>query len=119
MDSIGTLMTRAFSCTCPKCHQGKLYQSGFDLRLKDRCDVCGLHLAGNDSADGPAVFLIFVLGFLLVPAAVVLDMLVSPPLWVHVVLWGVLALVLTVLCLKPLKALVLLIQYQTRPETWK
>jgi uncharacterized protein (DUF983 family) len=76
-------------------------------------------LADNDSADGPAVFLIFILGFLLVPAAVLLDWALAPPLWLHAVLWGILALGLTVGCLKPIKSLVLLIQYRTRPETWQ
>jgi uncharacterized protein (DUF983 family) len=77
-----------------------------------------LNLADNDSGDGPAVFLIFLLGFLLVPLAVCLEVLTSPPLWVHAVLFGVLALGLTLGLLKPLKSLVLLIQYRTRPETW-
>ncbi len=96
-----------------------MYQSFFDLRLNDRCFKCGLNLADNDSADGPAVFLIFILGFLLVPAAVFMDWAFHLPLWVHGLLWGSLALLVTLGALKPLKSLVLLIQYRTRPGSWR
>ena len=113
------LIRQSFRCRCPRCGQGRLYVSRFDLRLNDRCGSCGLNLADNDSADGPAVFLIFLLGFLLVPAAVWMDWAFDVPLWVHAVLWGLLALVLTVGALKPLKSLVLLIQYRTRPGSWQ
>lgn len=113
------LLRQSFRCRCPRCGQGRLYAAPFDLRLNDQCHHCGLNLAGNDSADGPAVFLIFLLGFLLVPAAVLMDWVFEWPLWLHVVVWGVLALMLTVGALKPLKSLVLLIQYRTRPESWR
>jgi uncharacterized protein (DUF983 family) len=90
----------------PRCGEGRLYRSLYNLNLNDRCPNCGLNLADNDSADGPAVFLIFILGFLLVPAAVLLDWAFSPPLWLHAILWGLLALMVTVGALKPLKSLV-------------
>jgi uncharacterized protein (DUF983 family) len=113
------MMKLALRCRCPRCGEGRLYRSLYNLNLNDRCPNCGLNLADNDSADGPAVFLIFILGFLLVPAAVLLDWAFSPPLWLHAILWGLLALMVTVGALKPLKSLVLLIQYRTRPETWQ
>lgn len=98
---------------------GRLFAGTYDLRLNDRCTSCGLNLAENDSGDGPAVFLIFILGFLLVPLAVWVEFTFSPPLWVHGVVWGASALGLTFASLKPIKSLVLLIQYRTRPETWR
>ena len=114
-----SLIWRGMKCRCPKCGQGRLFAALFDLRLNDRCASCHLNLAENDSGDGPAVFLIFILGFLLVPTAVLVDVLFHPPLWVHAVLWGVLALGMTLGALKPVKSLVLLLQYVYRPETWK
>ena len=72
-----------------------------------------------DSADGPAVFLIFVLGFTLVPLALGLEVLFAPPLWVHGVLWSVVTLGLTLGSLRPLKACVLALQYRYRPEDFK
>ncbi len=90
----------------------------FDLTLLPECKSCGLNLAKNDSADGPAVFLIFILGFLLVPAALLLENIAAPPLWVHAILWGAIALGLTVGSLKPLKAYIIALQYKHRPGDW-
>jgi uncharacterized protein (DUF983 family) len=94
-------LKRSMGCKCPRCGEGHLY------------------LKKNDSADGPAVFLIFILGALLVPMALILDAVVEPPLWVHAVLWGSVALGLTVGSLKPLKSLVIGIQYRHRPADWE
>jgi len=114
---LGTIIL-GLTCKCPKCGQGKLYASTYDLNLRDQCPVCGLDLARNDSADGPAVFLIFILGFSLVPLALITDHLFSPPLWAHGVLWTVIALALTLGSLKPLKAYIIALQYKHRPNDW-
>lgn len=87
--------------------------------MREKCGDCGLDLAENDSADGPAVFLIFVLGFLLVPLALTFDAFLSPPLWVHAVLWMTVALGLTVGSLRPLKSYIIALEYKHRPESWR
>lgn len=111
-------ITLAMSCKCPKCQKGDLYKKGFTIELNDHCPECGLDFSKNDSADGPAVFLIFILGALLVPLALILDAYMEPPLWVHAVLWTAVALVLTLGALKPLKAYIIALQYKHRPEDW-
>jgi uncharacterized protein (DUF983 family) len=108
----------AFRCKCPKCHQGTLYQSRFDLRLNDKCPECGFDLEKNDSADGPAVFLIFILGALIVPLALFVDAIFIIPLWLHAVIWSVLVLLLTVGSLKPLKSYIIMLQYKYRKSDW-
>lgn len=100
---------------CPKCGQGDLYDSRWTLTVRRACPVCGLDLTRADSADGPAVFLIFVLGFALVPLAFLFETLCAPPLWVHALLWGTVALAATVGSLRPLKAFVIRLQYKHRP----
>lgn len=112
-------LRKALACKCPKCGEGNLYPSTFDLTLNKECGTCGLDLAKNDSADGPAVFLIFILGFFLVPLALGFEFLVHPPLWVHALLWLVVALALTLGSLKPLKAFIIALQYKHRPGDWK
>ena len=62
--------------------------------------------------------MIFVLGFLLVPAALLFDTLVEPPLWVHAALWGVVALGLCIGALKPLKSYIIYLQYKHRKSDW-
>ncbi len=106
------LLKTALACRCPKCGKGPLYKPGLTLNLREICPVCGLDLAGNDSADGPAVVMIFVLGLALVPLALVLDANFTIPLWVHAVLWSVVALGLTVGTLRPLKSYIIALQYK-------
>lgn len=115
--SLAKLAMRSLRCRCPRCGEGELY-AGF-LTLVDHCSHCNLTLAKNDNGDGPAVFLIFILGFGLVPSALYIAMHVDWPLWLHAVLWGGLVLGATLGLLRPAKALTLALQYSHRPETFK
>lgn len=112
------LLKQSLKCRCPKCEKGRLFQSKFSLELNDTCPHCGLDLTKSDAADGPAVLLIFVLGTLLLPLAITLEFAIEPPLWVHAVLWGALALVLTVGSLNPLKSYIIALQYKHRASDW-
>lgn len=113
-------LTASLACKCPRCGEGDLFNTGFgNLTLRDSCDKCGLDLKKNDSADGPAVFLIFILGTLLVPLALIFENVFAPPLWVHAVLWGIVALAATIASLKPVKSMVIGIQYRHRPADWE
>lgn len=96
-----------------------MYQGRFSLTLKDRCDSCGLDLAKNDSADGPAVFLMFILGFTLVPLALIVDAAFAWPLWLHALVWGALTFALIIGSLRPLKAYIIALQFKHRPNDWK
>lgn len=67
-----------------------------------------------DSGDGPAVFLIFILGFSVVPVAIWVSNLVDLPDWLQSLFWGVVILGLTIGMLRPAKALVLALNYRHR-----
>jgi uncharacterized protein (DUF983 family) len=83
--------------------------------VRDFCDVCGFNLGANDIGDGAAVFLIFILGFSIVPMAFGLDVWLEPPLWVQVVLWGAVSLALIGLLLPATKAMIILLEHRHRP----
>jgi len=70
---------------CPRCGQGKLF-SGF-LTVAPKCGCCGLDFSTVDSGDGPAVFVMLILGFIVVGAALWVEVSFSPAYWVHFVLW--------------------------------
>lgn len=106
-------------CKCPKCGQGDLYKPGVTLDLRETCSVCGLDLSKNDSADGPAVFLIFILGFSIIPLALVLDAWTTPPMWVHIMVWTPLTLGITLGLLRPLKAYIIALQFKHRRTDWE
>jgi uncharacterized protein (DUF983 family) len=94
---------------CPRCGKGRLFQ-GF-LALRPRCEHCGLDFSFVDSADGPAVFVIFISGFIVAGSALAVEMLYAPPYWVHAVLWGPLILITTLGPLRPMKGLLIALQY--------
>jgi uncharacterized protein (DUF983 family) len=106
----------ALHCKCPRCGRGELYQgtSFFNLDLVAACSACHYPIGKSDNADGPAVALIFILGTLLVPLAFLLEVLIHPPLWVHAIIWSIITLLITIGALKPLKALVISLNFKYR-----
>ncbi|NGX97463.1 MAG: DUF983 domain-containing protein [Candidatus Afipia apatlaquensis] len=107
--SVSQAALRGLACKCPRCGEGKLY-AGF-LTLRPSCDVCGLDYAFIDAGDGPAVFIIMIAGFIVVGAALVVEMKYQPPFWVHAALWAPLILATTLLPLRSMKALLIALQY--------
>ena len=93
------------SCRCPNCGKGKLFR-GF-LALRPSCEVGGLDFSFIASGDGPAVFVFFFAGFVVVGAELVVEALYQPPFWVHAVLWGPLILLTTLGPLRPMKGLLI------------
>ncbi len=104
-------------CVCPRCGKGALFK-GF-LTVADHCEVCGLDLGRQDTGDGPAVFLIFLLGFLVVPVALLVSMNVEWPLWLHALVWGALILGLALGMLRPAKAYMIALQYRYRRHDYE
>jgi uncharacterized protein (DUF983 family) len=80
-------------------------------------DLQPAHGAPVDDGDGPAVFVILILGFLVVGLAILVEATLEPPLWVHMAVWPPFILVVAMGMLRPLKALLLALQYRHRPET--
>jgi uncharacterized protein (DUF983 family) len=95
---------------CPRCGEGALFRSG--LTLREKCERCGLSYGFADSGDGPAVFAIFILGFLVLAGALLVEFRLQPPWWVHVVLWGVFTPLLALIILRLLKATLIALQYK-------
>ena len=103
-------------CRCPACGQGRLYD-GF-LEIAQRCEVCGLELRAQDSGDGPAVFVILILGFIVVGLALWTEVAFEPPFWVHAIVWPPVILGGALLMLRPFKAILIALQYRHRRDTF-
>src|SRR5712671_3559508 len=97
-----SLFRAALGCRCPRCGEGRLF-AGL-LSVRGNCGACGLDLSAQDAGDGPAVFVILVLGFLVVGLAALVEIQFSPPLWVPLLLWTPLILGGAMAVLRPLKA---------------
>ncbi|TNE59593.1 MAG: DUF983 domain-containing protein [Alphaproteobacteria bacterium] len=94
---------------CPRCGQGRLFK-GF-LKFAPECSHCELDFAAGDTADGPAVAIMFVVGTVVVGGALFVEIVYMPPMWVHMALWGPLTLLLSVGLLRPLKGVTFALQY--------
>lgn len=97
---------------CPRCGEGALI-AGL-LSVKPKCSVCGLDNSFADSGDGPAVFVILIIGFIVVGLALWLEVNYSPALWVHLMLWIPLATALSLILLRMLKGLMIALQYRNK-----
>ena len=94
---------------CPRCGKGRLF-AGF-LALRPRCESCGLDYSFADAGDGPAVFVMFIAGFIVVGLALVVEIKYAPSLWVHAALWLPLILLVTLAPLRLIKGLLIALQY--------
>ncbi|MBW8640143.1 DUF983 domain-containing protein [Hoeflea sp. WL0058] len=95
---------------CPRCGQGHLFD-GF-LTLKKNCAMCGLDYDFADAGDGPAVFVILIIGFIVVGLALWLEVSYSPPLWLHFILWIPLTIGLSLWLLRALKGVLINMQFK-------
>ena len=107
-------LTTGLRGRCPRCGEGRLFD-GF-LGLPERCENCGLDYSFIDSADGPAVFVIFIVGALVVGAAFFVEFSYQPPYGLHLLLWIPLILVLSLALLRPLKGLMIAQQYHHKAQ---
>ena len=109
-DASGAAIRFALRGRCPRCGRGRLFKSA--LTFADRCDACDLEIAGFNVGDGPAAFLIFLVGFLVVGLAMWVELGFAPPWWVHALLWPPLVTLTTIVGLRFGKAVLLALEYR-------
>ena len=97
---------------CPRCGQGRLFD-GF-LTLKPRCEACELDYSFADSGDGPAFFIMSIVGILVVGLALAVEFAYEPPIWLHLVMWSALTVALSLAMARPAKGLMIALQYHHR-----
>ena len=96
---------------CPRCGAHTLFSSWVGFAA--RCPACGLDYSTFNVGDGPAAFLIFIVGTITVVGALVVDGAFSPPWWVHLV-WVPVAAALTIGGLRVSKGWLLAQEYKHR-----
>jgi uncharacterized protein (DUF983 family) len=102
----------AFKGLCPRCGNPTLF-AGL-ATFAPKCRACGLDFGSFNVGDGPAPFLIFIVGGLVVGLAIALELSASPPWWVHALLWIPLSTILTIGLLRIAKGLLLALEYRHR-----
>ncbi len=86
------------------------------ISVAPKCDVCGLDFAFADAGDGPAIFVMLIAGFIVVGAALGVEIAYEPPFWVHLLIFLPLTLVVCLGMLRPLKGVLIALQYRNKAE---
>lgn len=107
-------LSTGLRCRCPRCGRGRLFD-GF-LTIRPACEACGLDFAFADSGDGPAFFVMSIVGLVIVGLAMWVEFTYEPPIWLHMALWLPLTVLLSVVLVRPAKGLMVALQYQNKAE---
>lgn len=99
-------------CRCPRCGRGPLFE-GY-IKVAPACTVCGLSFAGVDTGDGPAFFIILPLSIVTCVAALLVEVNLTPPMWVHMVVWPSFIAASVGGLLRPIKSIMVALQYRYR-----
>ncbi len=99
---------------CPRCGNGRLF-SGF-LTIAPASEVCGLDYRFADAGDGPAFFVSMIAGAIVAGSALLTEVAYDPPIWVYVVIFLPLTILLCIGPLRPLKGLLVALQYRNKAE---
>jgi uncharacterized protein (DUF983 family) len=102
-------------CRCPRCGEAPLFDGL--LSVKARCPSCDLDYSKIDAGDGPAVFVILILGFIVVGLALWVELRFGPPLWLHMVLWTPVILGGSIALLRPFKATLVALQFKHKASS--
>ena len=78
-----SLAAAAFGGLCPNCGARTLF-AGL-AQFAPKCPSCGLDFHSYNVGDGPAAFLILIVGTIVAVGAILLDQIAGPPWWVHMV----------------------------------
>ncbi len=97
-------------CRCPECGRGKLLRGLLDVRAA--CEDCGLDYSPHDAGDGPAVFVILIVGGLAVTLAFMVENAFMLPVWAHLIYQIPFVLGASILLLRHLKVTLIALQYR-------
>jgi uncharacterized protein (DUF983 family) len=106
----GQVLRRGLARHCPRCGKGRLF-SGY-IKQHAQCRCCGQDLIAFRADDAPAYFTILIVGHVVVPSMLALEIAYHPPTIVHLLLWLPTTLALTLLLLPPIKGLLIALQWK-------
>ena len=89
------------------------------LNMKKLAQRFALDFTKIDSGDGPAIFVMFILGFALTINALILEAIFEPPYWVHVMVWIIGTIAGSIYLVRVLKAFMIALQFKYKAEEAK
>ncbi len=111
--STADAMWKGFRCRCPHCGEGRLFRSF--LKPVETCERCGEWLDGHRSDDLPPYVTIMIVGHLVVPIILGIEMSQNPwPLWVYFSVFLPGTLVGMLFLMQPVKGAIIGLQWGLR-----
>lgn len=95
---------------CPRCGAPTLFDGL--IRFAPRCRACQLDFDAFNLGDGPAAFLILIVGALVTGLAIWLELAAEPPFWLHLLIWPPLTLITVLGSLRAAKGALLMLEYR-------
>lgn len=109
---IGAAMMNGFRMRCPACGKGALFCSY--LKVNEHCPHCGEELWHHRADDAPPYMVITIVGHIVVPLLLAVEMALHPALWIHLIIWLPMTLVLSLVLLPPVKGALIAYQWAIR-----
>jgi uncharacterized protein (DUF983 family) len=109
--TLGLAMKRGFFGRCPACGEGHLFRAF--VKVADHCDKCGEVFRHHRADDFPAYLVIVLVGHIVVPLAMWVEIAYSPSYWIHAALWGPMVVVMALGLLQPIKGAIVAMQWET------
>ena len=104
------LAEAALKGLCPRCGAKSLFHG--PVAFAPECRACGLDFSAFNVGDGPAAFLVLIVGALITGLAIALELTAEPALWVHLLLWPAVTLATVLASLRLAKAALLALEYR-------
>lgn len=112
LPTLQPLLIAAARGTCPQCGAPALFAG--PVGFAPSCRACGLDYGQFNVGDGPAAFLTLIVGAIMVTMALVLELKVHPPLWLHILIWTPLTVGAVIGSLRIAKGALLTLEYRNK-----
>ena len=94
------------------------------LSFASRCEACGEDFELEDAGDGPAVFVILLVGIFVIPFALAFQLITNAPLWLTMLIWAPIITGACLALLRPLRGVMFALQWannakEVRPEDFE
>ncbi|GEP01266.1 hypothetical protein GCM10007887_33080 [Methylobacterium haplocladii] len=86
------------------------------LTFRPSCETCGQDFSSFSTGDGPAFFVMSIVGVFVVGLALWMEITYEPPIWVHALVATTLSIGLSLLLVRPLKGLLAALQLHNKAE---
>lgn len=111
-DTTPAPVTTGLMGRCPACGEGKIF-SGF-LTFSKKCEACAASFEMEDAGDGPAIFVIFLVGIFIIPMVLAFQFVTDAPTWLTILIWAPIIIIACLILLRLMRGVMFNLQYKNK-----